>query len=200
MICPAISSYSFGATTLIFCRMFIHIMEVCMSTGFWWSGGGIICVLQTHFILKKSLLTKQLCPWLSSAWAYLFSSSEIEMRSHRGCDHMIVGFTTICAINAYHHLSCDFESRSWRGVLYATLWYKICQWLATGRWFSPGTMVSTTNKTDRHDITEILLKVVFNTLNQPNNWKMFVYKCYAITMSGLLFNVVLWEEVVQFNL
>jgi hypothetical protein len=30
---PAISSYSFGATALIFCRMFIHTMEVCMSTG-----------------------------------------------------------------------------------------------------------------------------------------------------------------------
>jgi hypothetical protein len=37
MVCLAISSYSFGATTLIFCRMFIHIMEVCMSTGFWFS-------------------------------------------------------------------------------------------------------------------------------------------------------------------
>ena len=34
MVCPAISSYSFRATALIFCRMFIHIMEVCMSTGF----------------------------------------------------------------------------------------------------------------------------------------------------------------------
>jgi hypothetical protein len=34
MVCPAISSYSFGATALIFCRMFIHLMEVCMSTGF----------------------------------------------------------------------------------------------------------------------------------------------------------------------
>jgi hypothetical protein len=33
MVCPAIC-YSFGATALIFCRMFIHIMEVCMSTGF----------------------------------------------------------------------------------------------------------------------------------------------------------------------
>ena len=33
MVCSAISSYSFGATALIFCRMFIHIMEVCMSTG-----------------------------------------------------------------------------------------------------------------------------------------------------------------------
>ena len=28
------SSHSFRATALIFCRMFIHIIEVCMSTGF----------------------------------------------------------------------------------------------------------------------------------------------------------------------
>jgi hypothetical protein len=34
MVCPAISSYSFEPTALIFFRMFIHIMEVCMSTGF----------------------------------------------------------------------------------------------------------------------------------------------------------------------
>ena len=34
MVCPAISSYSFGATALIFCRMFIHIIEMCMSTAF----------------------------------------------------------------------------------------------------------------------------------------------------------------------
>ena len=41
----------------------------------------------------------------------------------------------------------------------------VCQWLATGRWFSPGTRVSSTNKTDRHDITdEILLKVALNTI------------------------------------
>jgi len=41
-----------------------------------------------------------------------------------------------------------------------------CQCVATGRWFSPGTRVSSTNKTDRHDITEILLKVTLNTINQ----------------------------------
>jgi hypothetical protein len=34
----------------------------------------------------------------------------------------------------------------------------------TGWWFSPGTPVSSTNKTDCHDITEILLKVVLNTI------------------------------------
>ena len=30
-------------------------------------------------------------------------------------------------------------------------------------WFSPGTPIPSINKTDRHDITEILLKVVLNT-------------------------------------
>ena len=31
-------------------------------------------------------------------------------------------------------------------------------------WFSLGTPVSSTNKTDGHDITEILLKVISNTI------------------------------------
>ena len=41
---------------------------------------------------------------------------------------------------------------------------KVCQWLVTGQWFSPGTPVSFTNKTDRHDMTEIVLKVTLNTI------------------------------------
>ena len=50
------------------------------------------------------------------------------------------------------------------GILDTTLYDKVCQWLAPGRWFSLGPPVSSTNKTDCHDITEILLKVVLNTL------------------------------------
>ena len=34
----------------------------------------------------------------------------------------------------------------------------------TGRWFSPNTLVSSNNKTERLDITEILLKVALNTI------------------------------------
>ena len=45
---------------------------------------------------------------------------------------------------------------------------KVCQWLATGQWYSPGTPVSPTNKTDRHDITEKLLKVALKTINQKS--------------------------------
>ena len=45
---------------------------------------------------------------------------------------------------------------------------KVCQGLATGRWFSPRPPVSSTNKTDHHDITEILLKVALSIIKQTN--------------------------------
>jgi len=48
-----------------------------------------------------------------------------------------------------------------------TLCDKNCQWLATGRWFSQGTLISSTNKTDCHEVTEILLKMALSTINQP---------------------------------
>jgi hypothetical protein len=43
---------------------------------------------------------------------------------------------------------------------------KVYQLLAHGRWFSPGTPASSTTKTGRHDIAEILLKVVQSKSNQ----------------------------------
>jgi hypothetical protein len=43
---------------------------------------------------------------------------------------------------------------------------KVYQLLAHGRWFSPGTPVSSTTKTDCHDIAEIQLKVALSTKNQ----------------------------------
>jgi hypothetical protein len=48
-------------------------------------------------------------------------------------------------------------------VLDTTLCDKVCQWL------SPGTPISSINKTGLHDITEILLKVALNTINQTIN-------------------------------
>ena len=56
-----------------------------------------------------------------------------------------------------------------RGVLDTTLCDKVCQWLATGQWFSPGPLVSSTNKTDRHNIIDILLKVALTTIKQTSN-------------------------------
>ena len=43
---------------------------------------------------------------------------------HRGCrDRMVVGFTTIYAISAYHHKRCEFESCS--GEVYSIQHYVI---------------------------------------------------------------------------
>ena len=47
---------------------------------------------------------------------------------------------------------------------------KVYQLLVHGRWFSPGTPASSTTKTGRHDIAEILLKVALkHTHTQINN-------------------------------
>jgi hypothetical protein len=76
---------------------------------------------------------------------------------------MVVGFIITCAISAYHHYSCEFEPRSWRGVLDTTLCDKIRQW------FFRVLLISSTNKTNRHDITEISLKVALDTIKPSNH-------------------------------
>ena len=75
----------------------------------------------------------------------------------------------------YFFFSCEIES--W-GVLDTTLGEKVCQWDTVDRWFSIGTPVSFTNKSDRHDITEILLKVVLNTINLNHNLFCLFQLCY----------------------
>jgi hypothetical protein len=47
----------------------------------------------------------------------------------------------------------------------------------TGRWYSPGPVVSFTNNTDRHDITEILLKVALNTKTPSYGSWIYNYLC-----------------------
>jgi hypothetical protein len=73
------------------------------------------------------------------------------------------------------------------GVLDTTLCDKVCQWFATGRWCSTGTPVSTTNKTDCHDIAEILLKVVLDTINQ--------HYCNLVKRVLIIFNITEWRAM-----
>jgi hypothetical protein len=65
-----------------------------------------------------------------------------------------------------------------QSVLDTTLCDKVYQWLATGLLFSPGTPVSSTNKTDRNDLAEILLKVVLNTISLILNYFHNIPKPY----------------------
>ena len=70
----------------------------------------------------------------------------------------------------------SLNSSSWWCVLDATLYDKVCQWPATGQWFSMGTPVSATNKTDNYDIAETLLKVALNTITLILTLKRFFNK------------------------
>ena len=73
---------------------------------------------------------------------------------------------------------------SWWG----TLCDKVCHWLVADPWFSPGTLISSTNETDRHDITEILLKVTLHTIT-PNPF--YTYKNDRHDITEILLKVTL---------
>ena len=77
----------------------------------------------------------------------------------RGCNHMVVGFATTYAIVV--------SSNTCSGEVYSIQHYviKFVSDLRQVGGFLPGTAVSSTNKTDRCDITEILLTVVLSTIN-----------------------------------
>ena len=118
----------------------------------------LFVILFAFFRLFVTLLLFLLvCRFLFIFCVYCFP-----MRGHHGHDRMVV---------------YDYLCNQWLSPLTLWVWIplrwgvhdtilcdNVCQWLATGRWFFLGTLVSSTNKTDRHDIAEILLKVALNTI------------------------------------
>jgi len=69
---------------------------------------------------------------------------------------------------------------------------KVYQVLAHGQWFSSGTPASSTTKTGRHDIVEILLKVALSTINK-------VKSNHTLNSSGNILYVVYNRFVVVFK-
>jgi hypothetical protein len=57
-----------------------------------------------------------------------------------------------------------------------TLCDKVYQWLATGRWFSPGPPVSSTNKSDCHDITKNIVEsgIKHHQTNKQTNFLLML--------------------------
>jgi hypothetical protein len=76
----------------------------------------------------------------------------IEIYENTGLDLDILKIETDCiqSMNPYSHP---------RKQSMQTYVLKNCQWLAVDRWFSRVMPVSSTNKNDLHNITEMLLKV-----------------------------------------
>ena len=78
------------------------------------------------------------------------------------------------------------------------------QWLAADWWFSPGPPVSSTDKTDRCNIAEILLKVALSTIKQTNIFPTFTIHVIVTNFesiyskwvkSGLIFLLDLHQNI-----
>ena len=92
----------------------------------------------THYVVCSSLIYRfWLLLWnlptlLSRVWPYVIViTTKLRLHQHwqnifDKSHRMVIGFTTTYAISAYHHQSCDFEPRSWPGVLDTALCDKVC--------------------------------------------------------------------------
>ena len=107
------------------------------------------------------------------------------LRDCRGRDCMVVGFTITYAISAYHHWR---EFRSHSGEVYSILHYVIkldSDLRSAGRWL---TSVSSTNKTNSHNIVKSGIKHHNLNPNPPPKLLSFKDECICFYVRSL-FNI-----------
>ena len=112
------------------------------------------------------------CIYLTSLWLtayYVHVTCGIpKLRGWRCRDRKVVEFTTTYAKSVYHHYHCELESISFSDEVYSIQHYVI-KFVNDLRWSSFFLRVlrfPPAIKFTGHDITEILLKVALNTINQ----------------------------------
>jgi hypothetical protein len=86
-------------------------------------------------------------------------------QGHRGRDRIVVVF--IILVQSVPITTKVVSSNPVHGEVYSIQHYviKFVSDLLKDQWFSLGSAVSSNNKTDHHDIAEILLKVALNSIN-----------------------------------
>jgi hypothetical protein len=72
-------------------------------------------------------------------------------------------------------------------------------WLVASRWFCQSTLVFSINKTDRHNITEILLKVAFKHHNPLKPLTMSQLRGYTVVTTLFWFYFILYDIVEWFR-
>ena len=102
-----------------------------------------------------------------------------------GRDRMVVRCTTTYTISAYHYKGWEFESRS---LLDTALCDTNCQWFATGQCFSPGTPISSTNKTDPPWYKENIVEsdIEHHNPNPYYKWGLHLHKRLITCLSYYL--------------
>jgi hypothetical protein len=105
---------------------------------------------------------------IASEWL-LFSSNSAIFQLYLGENKLIFNENLQCTAHKASTVTTTLPLQMWLVVIYLTsevnILMNMCLYKYMCRWFSPGTLVSSTNKTDHHDITDILLKVALNTIN-----------------------------------
>jgi hypothetical protein len=156
-----------------FCKFdcYVHLNKNQCCTSYL---DAIICVARTTISAHlPTFSTNFLSPWyLLNIWYIITESVSCPIKLYgflynKICDIIIQGASWPWSYGSwiYNYLCNQFLSPLMFWVQISirekctTLCDKVCQWPAT---------VSSTNKTDRHDITEILLKGALNTINQAN--------------------------------
>ena len=120
------------------------------------------CTLNT-----TSLPTENVRKYYSIIQSIQIANKCTSIKDHRGRDHMVVGFTTTYAISAYRYKVR--RSNPTHGEVYSLQHYTIkfvsdLRQVSGFLWVLFHTRLSSTNKTDCHNITETLLKVALNTI------------------------------------
>ena len=146
-----VSCWSILGFSVVYCISLCVLLFLsplyCLSFGSWLS--------LSNFFLRRILCSQ------NNIHCILIDIQTWEpIRGYRDC--MVVGFTTTYAISTYHHWCCEIESWSGRGVQHDVIKFVSDLW--------DRSVVFSTNKINRHNITEILLlKVASNTIKQTNN-------------------------------
>jgi hypothetical protein len=157
-------------------RVASHWQTVSHNVVYMWYSFSVTCDMSVvfsiqHYVIQflsdlwhvggflYTTLCDTVCQWLATRrWFSLYNIMWYSLS---------VTYDTSVVFSIQHYV-IQFVSdlRHVGGFLYTTLCDTVCQWLATRRWFSPLTTVSSINIISRHDITEILLYVASNTSNE----------------------------------
>ena len=156
-----------------------HIKNVCYGNIFYIIEQRIIIIFHNHFSITKWLNSRQ--NYHGMVWfIHSINTSFTVLGSY-------ISWIYNYLCNQYLSLLTWIQIPLRWGVLDTTLYDKVCQWIAASQWFSPGTPVSSTNKTE---ITEILLKVTLNALTLT---VLFVSRCNSLNRSKCTRSSTIWE-------
>jgi len=147
-----IKSWVYVSIPLLVCFLeLVHGTFYIMNRWQWYQilGGGNLSISKEDMVLKKVL------KWFTISTRLWHVSLATFKTIHYFAVVLvyIVGISVIANNNAFIQWNTVDND-------------KVYQLLAHGRWFSPGTPASSTTKTGRHNIAEILLNVALNTKNQ----------------------------------